>query len=254
MNDYSKRWQLKNKAKDQLTGHYGEATLLTFLYGLFLIADFALSSVLMCYSPGAEDNLLRILLMEITPNGYLLASGVSLLTGILFGMLSAGIALFYFNIACGQPYSLKNLFLAFRENPHKYLLLALLTAVIRFFFQLPAFACNYFYLLDSTNQWMVLYYICNLAGQLAMLPLTLGLSQSIRLLLDYPDITVWQAISGSFRLMKGHKVRYFLLTLSFLPLELAAAFTCGIGYLWLAPYQNMTYTMFYLELMEKKHE
>ena len=35
---------------------------------------------------------------------------------------------------------------------------------------------------------------------------------------------------------------------------IACGLTLGIGYLWLAPYQNMTYTMFYLELMEKKNE
>jgi uncharacterized membrane protein len=252
MNEYKKRWQLKNKAKDLLTGHYAETALLTFLYGLFLIADLLINSVIMCYMPGESDNLLRILLMEITPGGYLIASGLSLLTSILFGILGVGIAFVYLSIACRQPYSMKHLFLGFRENPVNYLLLAIVTTLIRFFFQLPAMACNYFYLLDTNNQWMLLYYICNLAGQLAMLPLTLGLAQSVRLLLDYPDLSARKAIIGSFRLMKGHKTRYFLLTLSFLPLELAAAFTFGIGYLWLAPYQNMTYTLFYLDLMENQ--
>lgn len=254
MNAFMKRWQLKNLAKDKLTGYYTGAVLLTFVYGLFMIGDYALNSVLMCFSPQAEKPLLNILLMEITPNGYLIGTAVSFLTSILFGMLQVGVALYYLNIACGQPASLRDLFQAFRENPRKYLFLALISSLIRFFFQLPAFACNFCYLTAPDNRWLILYYICNLAGQVAMLPLLLSLMQSTRLLLDYPDISAFRALRSSLRLMKGHKMRYFLLSLSFLPLELAATFTCGIGYLWLIPYQNMTYTLFYLELMEKRPE
>ena len=48
--------------------------------------------------------------------------------------------------------------------------------------------------------------------------------------------------------MQGHKFRYFRLELSFIGWAILAAFTCGIGYLFLVPYQNAAYAIFYLEL------
>ena len=251
MNEYKKRWQLKNLAKDRLTGNYSEAVLLTLIYGVLAIANSVLNTVLMCSASG-ESTLMRVLFMQITPSGYLISLGVSFLTSILFGLLQAGIAFYYLNMACKQPYSLKDLFIAFREKPGKYLLISLVIAVVQFFFALPGYACDYFYLINPTDQWMLLSYICQIVGQIVTIPIVLALAQSYRLLLDYPSLSAREAMVKSWHLMKGHKGRLFLLELSFLPLEIAAVFTCGIGYLWLSPYMHMTYSLFYLELMEKQ--
>ena len=116
MNEYKKRWQLKNLAKDRLTGNYSEAVLLTLIYGVLAIANSVLNTVLMCSASG-ESTLMRVLFMQITPSGYLISLGVSFLTSILFSLLQVGMAFFYLNIACKQPYSLKDLFIAFREQP-----------------------------------------------------------------------------------------------------------------------------------------
>lgn len=246
---YKKRWQLKNMAKDRLAGKYSEAVLITAVYGACLIAEYFLTAFLMCSSTSLNETLIRLAFMNATPSGYTTSLAVSFLIDILISALTAGTSLFYLNIACGQPFSVRDLFLAFREQPGKYLLIALVQTLIQFFFSLPSFACNYFYLLQPSRQWMLLFYICQLVGRLAALPIVLALSQSYRVLLDYPSLSAKEAMAGSCRLMKGHKGRYFMLMLSFLPLEIAAAFTLGIGYLWLCPYMNMTYTYFYLDLM-----
>lgn len=250
MRQYKQRWQLKNLAKDKLTGNYSEAVLFTMVYGLFLIADYVISLLLMCYSPDSDGMLLRVLFMESTPYGYLMSLGVSFLTGILINALGAGICLYYLNMACGQPFSIKDMFHGFREHPNKYLLIAIVQALVQLFCSLPAYACNYFYLTNPSDQWMMLFYICQLVGQIVAYPVILGISQSYRLLLDYPSLSARQALVKSWRLMKGHKMRLFVLNLSFLPLEIAAIFTCGIGYLWLSPYMSMTYAQFYLDLMK----
>ena len=49
--------------------------------------------------------------------------------------------------------------------------------------------------------------------------------------------------------MKGQKKRLFVLILSFIPITLLACLSL-IGVLWLTPYVNMTYTIFYLNLMQ----
>lgn len=249
MKQYKQRWQLKNAAKDKLIGNYSEAVLLTMVYGVFLIANSVINTFVMCYSPDNENLLLSMLFAEITPSGYLTGLGISLIIGILLNMLKAGVNLFYLNIACGQNYSIRNLFQAFREHPGKYLLVSLVMLLVQFFFSLPGYACDYFYLLNASDQWMMLSYICRIVGQIVVLPFTLAWAQSFRLLLDYPSMSAVGALRKSWQLMRGHKSRLFVLQLSFLPLELAAIFTMGIGYLWLSPYINMTYTLFYLDLM-----
>ncbi|MBR5248935.1 MAG: DUF975 family protein [Lachnospiraceae bacterium] len=249
MNQYKKRWQLKNAAKDKLVGNYSEAVLLTMIYGVFLIANSVINTFVMYYSPDKENVLLSILLAEITPTGYVMGLGISLVLGILLNMLKAGVSLFYLNMACGQSYSIRDLFQAFREHPSKYLLVSLVILLVQFFFALPGYACDYFYLMNPSDQWMVLSYICRIVGQIIVLPFTLAWAQSFRLLLDYPSVSAVEALRKSRQLMKGHKGRLFVLQLSFLPLEIAAIFTIGIGYLWLSPYINMTYTLFYLDLM-----
>lgn len=253
MNAHKPRWQLKNMAKDKLRGNYSEAVLITFLYGLFLIAANVLDTFVMCSFSESDNPLLSVLLADITPTGYLLSIGISVLTGILLNLLKAGMNLFYLNLACGQQYSMKDLLHAFRNQPGKFALISLVLVLIQFFCSLPGYACNYFYLLNPSEQWMSLFYICSFVGQLVALPAVLGLSQCLRLLLDYPSLTASEALRKGWQLMNGHKARLFVLMLSFVPLQIVTAFTLGIGYLWLTPYMTLTYTLFYLDLMENQN-
>ena len=54
--------------------------------------------------------------------------------------------------------------------------------------------------------------------------------------------------------MKGHKGRLFYIGLSFIPLKLLAILSLGIGFLWVYPYQYMTQTLFFLDLMNPQEE
>lgn len=61
-----------------------------------------------------------------------------------------------------------------------------------------------------------------------------------------------QAINASKELMKGHKMEYFVLQLSFLGWILLGFVTLGIGFLWIAPYIQMTNALFYRKLAGDK--
>jgi len=65
---------------------------------------------------------------------------------------------------------------------------------------------------------------------------------------DNPEIGPIEALKASASMMKGHKVRLFCLYLSFIGWNILAAFTCGIGYLWLSPYMQAAEAAFYLEI------
>ncbi len=64
-------------------------------------------------------------------------------------------------------------------------------------------------------------------------------SQAYYILRDNPGISALEAIRRSKALMIGNKGRLFVLLLTFIGWAILATITCGIGYLWLAPY---TYT------------
>jgi uncharacterized membrane protein len=68
------------------------------------------------------------------------------------------------------------------------------------------------------------------------------------ILKDYPELSVGQAIQMSEKMMRGHKMRYFLLTLSFIGWGLLGILTLGIGYIWLTPYMYTTTAALYQDV------
>ena len=68
------------------------------------------------------------------------------------------------------------------------------------------------------------------------------------ILTEEADCTGWEALQQSRDLMRGHRFDLFCLELSFIGWKLLAAFTLGIGGLFLTPYIDSTRTSFYREL------
>ena len=65
-----------------------------------------------------------------------------------------------------------------------------------------------------------------------------------------PSISCVDAITRSRQLMDGHKAELFVLRLSFIGWHFLCILTCGIGYLWLIPYQNAAEAAFYHNLTD----
>ena len=74
------------------------------------------------------------------------------------------------------------------------------------------------------------------------------------ILKDNPEMKNNAAIEESMRMMDGHKLELFLLDLSFIGWALLSLLTCGIGFLWLAPYMNMARVNFYEDLKKASVE
>ena len=74
------------------------------------------------------------------------------------------------------------------------------------------------------------------------------------ILKDNPEMKNNAAIEESMRMMNGHKLELFLLDLSFIGWALLSFLTCGIGFLWLAPYMNMARVNFYEDLKKASVE
>ena len=67
----------------------------------------------------------------------------------------------------------------------------------------------------------------------------------------YDELSPLAAIRQSKVMMRGYKLDFFILNLSFIGWAILAVFTFGILYFWLLPYMNVTYAKFYD--MVKKH-
>ena len=65
---------------------------------------------------------------------------------------------------------------------------------------------------------------------------------------DEPNLSTDEILKKSKAMMEGHKFELFVLQLSFLGWSLLALLTCGIGFLWLAPYMNTVFINYYQEL------
>ena len=71
------------------------------------------------------------------------------------------------------------------------------------------------------------------------------------LLYDNPDIPLVDAMRLSRKMMHGHKMQLFKLTLSFIGWGLLNFLTLGVGTLWLVPYIVTTLAAFYQDVREQ---
>ena len=76
-------------------------------------------------------------------------------------------------------------------------------------------------------------------------------SMTFYILRENPEMTAGDAITASQKMMDGHKMDLFLLSLSFIGWVILASITFGIGYLWLIPYIYTAYAAFY-ETLKKE--
>ena len=65
---------------------------------------------------------------------------------------------------------------------------------------------------------------------------------------ENPDMSAKEAIAASQQMMDGHKGELFMLGLTFIGWDLLAALTLNIGYIFLNPYKNAAYAVFYKNL------
>lgn len=79
-------------------------------------------------------------------------------------------------------------------------------------------------------------------------------SQVFYIISEYPHISITKALTISKLITKGYKGDLFVMSLSFLGWVLLCIPTCGIGFLWLIPYMNMSFTNAYHGLLKQAIE
>lgn len=112
MTQYTSRAQLKEKARDQMAGHYGNAILLSISRSLIVFSlTFAVS---MTFTMILTVRTIMGGSAETSLTEYLLLTTITTLLSIFAGVFQTGITLFYLNTACNRPAVTANLFYGFK--------------------------------------------------------------------------------------------------------------------------------------------
>lgn len=265
------RVQLKDRAKGILAGKYGKCILafltvsvltvavqaaIEFIASMFLSSFIIIKEYCVNHVP-----LEQIELLVASPEymqGYMewfrIIDYILLaLSSVFTTVFKVGIAYFFLNIACGHTARVSDVFYGFRNQFGKCLKLSVVFVLLGQLIDIPTTIINYL-VMDATlsTKKMLLLFLVLVAALIVYTFLYIGISQIFFLVLDFPGYSAKELISLSIRIMKGHKRRLFLLELSFIPLIVLSLFTLGIGNLWLNPYMQLTYTLFFLNLMQTR--
>lgn len=81
-----------------------------------------------------------------------------------------------------------------------------------------------------------------------------GMMPMLYLIIDNPGIGAGKLFTAAWRLMKGNKLKLFLLQLSFFGWMLLGMVTCGIGILFVIPYMYVAECTFYNHLIAEERE
>ncbi len=243
-------YEFREKARNNLTGKWGKAAVITLVYMLIsFLLSFALSFI-----PFLGN--IAIAVIEIP---------------IVYGVLVSFIKLKR-NEEVGYLDFLETAFSSFGSTWKVYgniflkviLPFCLLVAVSFVFTILTAFlgiftfvgAANASSSVVSTS--LIFLVIVAFIGVAAYIGIyvwliikTLLYSQSLLILYDKPNATGKEIVEESERLMKGNRGRYFCLTLSFIGWIILSSLSLGIGFLWLMPYMTIASIFFYENLAGK---
>lgn len=227
--------EIKAEARDRLITNLFSPIFVTFLYSItFLIKN-------MCISNALVDDILFQISLET----------LSLLLAVFYGLFDYGLAYYYLNYMTNRNYSILNLFSGLSQAPGRTLVIATILYLIQFACMLPYEIYYYVIGMDDALHYAIGIGVL-IVGYLICIIINLSFAPIYYILADFPEITVKKAISLSFWLMKGNKLKLLLLNLSFIPLYLLSLLSFGIALLWVNPYKNCATTVFYLDLANKK--
>ncbi len=234
MNRYKSCAELKNTAKVKLEGYFGLSISAIVLVQLI---NYIVTSLITGLVPGLD--ILSIAL------SLLLSAVVS----ILLGMFNTGLAYFFLSLACGKPCVSSTVFYGFLVHPEKSVKVSLVHSLVSLVCLTPFQFFSLLFLETKDMKYLYIMLITMAVGLIIYLPVSLLISQTYFIIVDFPNYSAKEVLKTSCKVMKSHLWKLFYLELSFLPLMLLCVLTCGIGLIWLLPYMQMTYACFYLDIM-----
>jgi uncharacterized membrane protein len=255
MNIYKSCSDLKNEARETLSGKYGTYALMLFI---IWTATFCIQRVISGFS--TVTNVMLISSGDVNSSVILTVGIVQLLilscVTILIGTFRPGLAYFALNACCGQRTSVSDLFYGQRGKFKISLQLSAAVLGSQILCLLPCNVLVIMYNSFKTDKYAYLLAACAAfaVGICIYIPIEIMLSMSFYIMLDFPAYSASEILRTSIKVTKGHRGKLFYIGLSFIPVLLLSILSFGIGLIWVIPYMNMTYAKFYLDLMNPNHQ
>ncbi|MBE5880931.1 MAG: DUF975 family protein [Lachnospiraceae bacterium] len=227
---------LKADAKEILLGKYKTAVL------AYVIMELIVSGCL---------TLIELQVNLQTAAGMLLYYAVYFIVVLLSTVLVVGQNHLYLNFYRGAKYETRDIWIGFRTCADRAILIYLTIFGKTFLCCIPCMIATAI-MIFTQNYYFALLVAAGIVFALVKGTLIqLDYSQALYLILDHPEQSVGELLSGSKSMMKGHRGSYFYLLVSFLGIFLLSIMTFGLGMLWIYPYFTATKTGYYLELTKQ---
>jgi len=160
--------------------------------------------------------------------GYLINEdwGGNILSLFIVPPIGVGMALFFLNLHDGNKLEIRTIFNPFKE--------VWLNSVLAYFMMIVIIIIG-----------SILFIIPGIIASLMF-------SQVFYIIGEDNKIDPYNALVKSKKMMDGNKWKLFKIILIILLLAIVCILTLGIGFIWLAPYQNAVYAKFYNVVKEGK--
>ncbi len=210
-----------------------------------LLASDLIISTLSLFTTTASDSYI----------GLMIGFVISFILTLFGTILAVGQCSFYLNIACEHPYQFSDLFTGFKIHPDKTIITQVIIQLLTSLPIVPGMAVMViaFYSHEMIMIFLLGCFLLILGCGISWW-ISLKYSQVYYLLLDFPEYSAMELLKMSWKLMKGNAGRLLYMQVSFIPITLAGLLSFGIGLLFVLPYQDMTYTLFYLDLIQAKFD
>lgn len=183
---------------------------------------------------------------------------------IIGGPVSLGYVKFNLHLTDGRPAGFTDLFSQFHrfgEGFLVYFLRLLYTFLWTMLFTIPCVIAGIIVMVVLMDNYSIAgIYAAVFAMLLCLVPAiilgtmkTYSYAMAPYLLYENPGMGANWAIQKSVDLMRGNKWRLFCLAISFIGWAILCCFTLGIGFLWLKPYQEAAYAVFYREIKRERY-
>lgn len=262
---------LKRIARQSLTGRYGTMIGIWLLMSLFSIAISYLFSFI-------GNQLFLMCAVTFETDSDILRYGLTFVLDFIASLLSClftvGGAKAFIQLLYGQPVHISMIFHGFKHHPDQVMLTNIPVILITLACTIPMTIYREMYLnymdqymdflsnlnasvtpdaIPMMNTSLMLWALISMVSSVALLFVVLPFAMVNYLLAEMEDTSPKDILRTSFAMMKGHKLRYLGLTLSFFGWILLGVFTCGIALFWVMPYMQATIAAFYLDL-KRVHE
>lgn len=231
--------ELKGMARNMLLGRYQVPIL------AMLLATLIPSMILLPFNYLCSDR--STIPMQAVL--YYLASFIITMIELL---LNCGVNRIHLLIARGEQAQVSDMFWVIKNRPDRILIGGFLFTLITWIPLIPSFVFDLMAPeMLSTASYLIISELLTIVGIILGFLFTLPFYLIFWIYADDPDVDTREALKRSIALMRGAKWRLCLMQLGFFGWTILGALSFGIGFLWILPYMNQTFTNFYLELKQE---